>query len=741
MPLLFHQYVTIHNARLQILSSTLFVLVGSVCVFQFFYFKGHGRGFPIDGRANAWAAGNTDAAVLNSFAASKAGSTFCSSPSMYDYQSGVKKFQNHSCINVCSKQQQTSGNCLTPGETAIQETDDSILIVTHMQQTTYSTHHDDVRNYFVPSAEALLVQLSYGFRAPNMRWWHYSPKPGEHTMHSSNMKTSTVLLDHFDRKVSVIPGGEPISMTIEQLLSLSGQGSLDTQKWGLGRNRISGRLNPLLRMSGIDLTIDLECGDFKEVTVGGVPDGQACYLRVKPTVGTWAQAAFPSLFGKNQHRTYRGVRVRTSMRGKQFSLDINSIFINIASGAVLLCLPRAIVFLIAAFCCGHMSTIYRHLIYKRFDISEEVSAMAMRLLAHEAAFNDLEQSDDKCAPLGYITRDTIIGSFNHILEKRCHIDSTRLAHMIDFCLATLAKDFAPPRVGTDWQYWCTQILDGVNTALSDLKESFGCGSNTTYRPASTIDVDSFTAACSSADPISFNSVITLFDKDRKLSFMEKFFMPSQLEAILLASKPGGEEEAQVDRAAFNLSRSGSAKIQLPRVKEDINTVHEGLQGEINDLECKLTTQSCTTDTMAEIIQEMSRELAELKENVQGVGHIGQQKAKSTEQNAPQIEANVMPDWVSTKLRELESQQEEMRNWLVIAIAKLEDKLDFTQKSQQVVAHRENPRAPVAHEGNSKALVASVSSARWERLDSDVARLKAQLQREADETLTEAHTQK
>jgi len=445
MPLLFHQYVAIHSARLQILSSTLFVLVGSVCVLQFFYFKGHGRGFPIDGRANAWAAGNTDAAVLNSFAASKAGSTFCSSPSMYDYQSGVKKFQNHSCINVCSKQQQTSGNCLTPGETAIQETDDSILIVTHMQQTTYSTHHDDVRNYFVPSAEALLVQLSYGFRAPNMRWWHYSPKPGEHTMHSSNMKTSTVLLDHFDRKVSVIPGGEPISMTIEQLLSLSGQGSLDTQKWGLGRNRISGRLNPLLRMSGIDLTIDLECGDFKEVTVGGVPDGQACYLRVKPTVGTWAQAAFPSLFGKNQHSTYRGVRVRTSMRGKQFSLDINSILINIASGAVLLRLPKAIVFLIAAFCCGEMSTIYRHLIYKRFDISEEVSAMAMRLLAHEVAFNDLEQSDDKCAPLGYITKDTINASFNHILEKRSHIDSTRLTHMIDFCLTTVAKDFALPK--------------------------------------------------------------------------------------------------------------------------------------------------------------------------------------------------------------------------------------------------------------------------------------------------------
>jgi len=181
-------------------------------------------------------------------------------------------------------------------------------------------------------------------------------------------------------------------------------------------------------------------------------------------------------------------------------------------------------------------------------------------------------------------------------------------------------------------------------------------------------------------------------------------MPSELEAILLSSKPASEEEVQVDRVALNLSRSGSANIQLPRVKKDINNVHEGLKGELSDLECKLKTQSCTTDKMAEVIQEMSMQLTEFKEGVLGVGQIGQEEAKSTEKKAPQIEANVTPDSVFTKLQELESQQEEMRNWL-------------------------------------KALVASVSSARWERLDSDVARLRAQLQREANETLTEAHTQK
>jgi len=367
--------------------------------------------------------------------------------------------------------------------------------------------------------------------------------------------------------------------------------------------------------------------------------------------------------------------------------------------------------------------------------------MAMRLLAHEVAFNDLEQSDDNCAPLGYITKDTINASFNHILEKRSHIDSTRLTHMIDFCLTTVAKDFALPTKKDGRQNFFVESLDGLNTLLSDLKEALGFGPNTNFRPASTIDVDSFTAACSSADPISFSSVMNLFDKDRKMSFMEKFFMPSELEAILLSSKPASEEEVQVDRVALNLSRSGSANIQLPRVKKDINTVHEGLKGELSDLECKLKTQSCTTDKMAEVIQEMSMQLTEFKEGVLGVGQIGQEETKSTEKKAPQIEANVTPDSVFTKLQELESQQEEMRNWLVIVMAKLEGRLDSTQKSQQVFAHGENPRVPVTHKENSKALVASVSSARWERLDSDVARLRAQLQREANETLTEAHTQK
>jgi len=92
-------------------------------------------------------------------------------------------------------------------------------------------------------------------------------------------------------------------------------------------------------------------------------------------------------------------------------------------------------------------------------------------------------------------------------------------------------------------------------------------------------------------------------------------MPSELEAILLSSKPASEEEVQVDRVALNLSMSGSANIQLPRVKKDINTVHEGLEGELSDLECKLKTQSCTTDKMAEVIQEMSMQLTEFKEGV------------------------------------------------------------------------------------------------------------------------------
>jgi len=196
--------------------------------------------------------------------------------------------------------------------------------------------------------------------------------------------------------------------------------------------------------------------------------------------------------------------------------------------------PKVVIIVIGLWLCGHVSDIYRHVVYRHFSITAEAAAMSMRLLEHEVAFNDLEALDANGGRLGVIDKDVIAQSICHLMSRRGNtLDILEMQQMIEFCINTVNSAFKvdEPTKDSGFRIIVQDVFESVTTIVSDLKETFGYVSADEAHDVS-VDVDKFASACSTVEPINFDSLVKLFDKDRRRSLMESFFTPVRLKSSL-----------------------------------------------------------------------------------------------------------------------------------------------------------------------------------------------------------------
>merc|ERR1740130_1577462 len=156
-----------------------------------------------------------------------------------------------------------------------------------------------------------------------------------------------------------------------------------------------------------------------------------------------------------------------------------------------------IVYYFAVFCLGRLSTVYSNCICENVNLGDACKGLATRLISHSAAYMDLQDS-----PEG-ISKKRLLERFRSILEHNENIDDREIKKYVDF------------------------VFEGMQSMAGEDDGSL---------LDETVNIQEFCTACSTNEPLNFQSMVMLFDKDRELSVLEHFFLDKSIRGVLDAAK-------------------------------------------------------------------------------------------------------------------------------------------------------------------------------------------------------------
>jgi len=193
MPLCFPQHIKIRNARLQVLSNFLYGIVGAALLWRFVFFQQYGRNFPVQGTGNMVVDGLENVSRLSEVGQSMLSEVFCAEPNAFNFwydASGSLRFDNHTCLPVCARKSLNPSHvCVDNMELAVPEGPNSVVLVTHVQET--DVQKATITNYFVPSVHALGVRTTFAYRVPWVHWYEVATDSSELKFHSSRYDVHT----------------------------------------------------------------------------------------------------------------------------------------------------------------------------------------------------------------------------------------------------------------------------------------------------------------------------------------------------------------------------------------------------------------------------------------------------------------------------------------------------------------------------------------------------------------------
>lgn len=495
-----------------------------------------------------WADGHRDMSLLSQVVETNLGADFCTSPGMFDYwwdEAGIWRYDNYTCLPLCNSGRgsgptsalavpllaNASSVCIEGVETYVREGANQLLFVTEFQETILSRTRDTsaTSSYFIPTTEALSVGFSYQFAVPySAEAIHTLLGTGHHTIRSSQRNILTVIVNSNGVADSVVPPSVPILLTVPKMLSLAGREDLlDSVNSAAGRNERSGsdgrNVFPLTRITGAEVVLEIACMDRHEHSLSPEDESMldevwpewrnqhVCYVTPSISDASWTSAETLAMLddhGTKAYRMYHGLRIRFEEGGFFYFPSWNNTFMALVDAIVLLAVPKQLLLIFMTLCLGQLSTIYKRVIFEPFNVMDQLGSMVTRLAAHSVQFLEMEDvSDAKGDDVQGISRERFSERLHEVLGRQSHVlEEHELQQFVSVCFDAIMARHDLGRTKET----------GESTFSLNLGED------------AHINLETFSVACSNNEPINFETVIRLFDADRRVKFFEKFFTPSHI---------------------------------------------------------------------------------------------------------------------------------------------------------------------------------------------------------------------
>jgi len=392
--------------------------------------------------------------------------------------------------------------------------------VSHAAGTETQQKIPTVKQHIFPLDDRYELTVSYRFQVMDQYLKTFTNlwRPG--TFEGNDADTPTVILDHRGNLEKVVEPGVKMQMSLHSLFTLAGIPELlDTPKPAIGKNwhpNATFHSGPLARIAGTQLSVSLKCTNFIDMplfqALPGVND-KMCALQVRHEPALWVGQTFiEHMYSVPRIVQRYGVLIKVVAEVKVRVMDLSAIGGFFIHSVVLLGLLPKIFRFFLEHCMGLLSKIFLSILRKEVTLEEHMASLAMRMVATSKMFDNL------CGSESRLSLQAMRSKFAGAL-KNTELNSYEVDSFATFCFIMALIHEASARksehVGS-----LKELLRSFSTDL-DLKLQMTRAG--------------FLASTHCSEQISVGNAVQFFDNDRKVGWIEHFFLPLAFRRLLPTS--------------------------------------------------------------------------------------------------------------------------------------------------------------------------------------------------------------
>lgn len=398
---------------------------------------------------------------------------------------------------------------------------------------------------------------------------------------------ATVLFDGGGQILRTFEPGLEIKLAMSELLSAAT--IEDNAGWGLDLDDLYTREElgiheQTLRKTGVTLDVNLYyvAGSTAECAITD-PEvqletflwaGPICCMRVHAKRDwTSMSRALPSR-ENSTIREYHGIFITFAASGHFEFLAMSAIFRGLTTILIWAQIPLMVIYWFSITFLGHLSTVYSRAMHQSLSLSEACQGLASRLVSHSAAFMDMQDLGSG------ISKDSLLRRLSMILSREKDLDANEVEKFVDFVFR--------------------QMLSSQTTQNQQERDI--------------VNVQGFCAACTTNEPLRFDSLVQIFDKDRRLGCLETAFVDDTVKEVHKVDETKNRASAVQESSSLSSFRSSKAAhhSQLEKAMADVHRVEltlDDLEGSIRDAtkDCSnaLEQELAVKDEFVQLLQEVT----------------------------------------------------------------------------------------------------------------------------------------
>jgi len=623
------KWVVIHNPRLFLLYWLLVLFLWIAAIWRFVELEQYAIQSPAKGVvsmlpfASGLSMADTSAAMEEDRR-----KDFCMRPELFEYNysdpshpdSKSFEYTNIGCTHLCDDASAVDQACINEAELTMDSAAGTFIPTFFSDMTTMGFGTPSASShYFVPGITALKLAFSHNYFVHRPADLLSGPREtlhgGSDGAAGSGKAVVTVVLNHSGSILKRFEPGEPVSLTVQEVLTAA-----KTDEFGDSDSRLLldyrysnfderimltdsaiGPQGPALRLTGADLKMNIfftnkgycqmdlnseriyvksNNADVACITVGAKRCWTQKHRSAASTTGSWT-------------RTYHGLKISFQTNGEFSSFDTYALFESITIVFIWLQVPAFIIYLMTTFMLGTLSRVYSSVMHQQGGLIDSTAGIAARLMNYSSTFKDLQ--DDK----GDVTKQRMLRRFNYILAYEDDLDANEREKYVDFVYKQVLND----------------------------------GEGRTKRKCEMLE---FCSACASGEPLSFEILQKFFNRRRHAGAAERLFQDSSVRAIHqitdsqldLKGGDGGQEgddeplkeAAAVDEASLRRSFLGNEYMKSGSRLTDILLENDNLQSRCADVTASLEeTLEVATSVIADGAEEDGARAAIYRAEVRRIG--------------------------------------------------------------------------------------------------------------------------
>lgn len=485
-------------------------------------------------------------------------SAYCNSPS---YTIGADVYNSIQCAGRCGKYSSAASSCLSNQEVVQTTGEEEFFVPTFFRERWYVPNTSGscpvgyissaftvgwcqkFTNNFLAGAENLLVTFNHDFSVipkwntlsnPHASFTALKAHTGAYMTQGWEAGMKTFLLGSTGQVLKTFEQGDSIALTVQELLSAAYYDGLDSgalsgldSKYPQDESGV--KAGTPLRLTGLSVIVDIWtsniglCKIFPTLSKNGATkvkidfDGPLACLTVqaKRVVTSQKENIPVGNDGTFRLREMNGVSIRFRKMGEFTFYDEQGVISSLTMLWVWAQIPLAVTAWFVLNLLGRLSSIYRCLMTQELSVGDAVKGFCTRALVYSSAFMDLSIPTSEGTGINKLC---IAERLSNSLSSSSKVDDATLSNVSE------------------------SIYSGLKSYKKDNAPE-----------AETVTCQEFVAACCANEPLVLKTIVQIFDKDRKLGFLESVFLDKALAQVRRQAEQDaaeeGEEEGEVEDKA------------------------------------------------------------------------------------------------------------------------------------------------------------------------------------------------